>query len=97
MAIFLADNFFSQIQPQVAVDFFQNTQQQKNKSHKKHTKIRNILNQTADQITAFRKENSLGVYGKARLHLTFMNRLNELGYTEDITRQLNEIILLRTS
>ena len=97
MAIFLADNFFSQLQPQAAIDYFRDTQQKKDKkANKKNTKTKNLLNQTTDQIIAFRKDNSLGVYGKARLQLTFMNRLNELGYPEDITRQINEIILLRT-
>lgn len=98
MAILLADNFFSQLQPQIAIDYFRNTQQKKDKqANKRNIKSKNLLDQTAAQMITFRKDNSLGVYGKARLHMTFMNRLNELGYPEDITRQINEIIMLRTS
>lgn len=47
-------------------------------------------------IVAFKKQHSLGVYGRAQLHLNFMQRLNQLGYSDDITKYLNEILLVRS-
>ena len=94
-AIILADEFYSQAQPRHVIDYLKDVKPN-NKIRKKNKKLENLLDKTAGQINAFRKENSIGIYGKSRLHLIFMNRLNELGYPEEITRQINEIILLRT-
>jgi len=98
-AILLADEFYSHIQPQVAIDFVKETtegRKQSGKTNKQNIKINKILEDFAKQIIAFKKQHSLGVYGKARLHLNFMQRLNQLGYSEDITNYLNEIILVRS-
>lgn len=94
-ALILADEFYSQTQPQHVIDYFKGTPPD-NKARKKNKQLENTLSKTAGQINAFRKESSLGIYGKARLHMTFVNRLMELGYPEEITRQINEILLLRT-
>lgn len=94
-AITLADEFYSQTQPQQVIDYIKGAELN-NKARKKSKKLEHILNHTAGQINSFRKENSIGIYGKSRLHLNFMNRLNELGYPEEISKQINEILLLRT-
>lgn len=98
-AISLADEFYSHIQPQVAIDFMKETaggRKQSGKTHKQNIRINKVLEDSANHIIAFKEEHSLGIYGKARLHLNFMQRLNQLGYPEDITKYLNEIILVRS-
>lgn len=91
----LADEFYSQTQPQHVIDYFKGAPRD-NKYRKKNRQLESILAKTTGQINAFRKESAIGVYGKARLHLTFMNRLIELGYPEEIAKQINEMLLLRT-
>lgn len=98
-AIILANEFYSHIQPQIAIDFMKETtgeRKQSGKTSKQTIRINKILEDVANQIVVFKKKHSLGVYGKARLHLNFMQRLNELGYSENITKYLNEIILVRS-
>lgn len=98
-AILLADEFYSQIQPQVANDFLKETTEgkgRKGKTDKQNIRINKILEDVANQIITFKKQHSLGVYGKARLHLNFIQRLNELGYSEDTAKYMNEIILVRS-
>ena len=98
-AIILADEFYSHIQPQVAIDFVKETTGEKKssgKACKQNTRVNKILTDVANQIIEFKEQHSLGVYGKARLHLSFMQRLNELGYSEEITKYLNEIFLVRS-
>lgn len=91
----LANELFSSIQSQSFIEYFQKSSN-KEKSAKKNrklidTKIQNIIKQTQQ----FRATHSLGVYGKARLHLKFNERLKELGYTSEIVTNLNEIILVK--
>lgn len=95
MAVILADEFYSQVQPQVASSYF-SAAEHNNKERKKFKGLENMINKTASQIIVFRKENSIGIYGKARLHMKFVERLKELGYAEHIVRQINEILLLRS-
>jgi hypothetical protein len=98
IAIELADEFFSQVQPQLALEFLNNPIQDSKSSKKKKNpkKIDRAINKLASDVTAFRKHHSLGVYGKARLHMNFMKRLNELGYPEQVTKQINEMVMLRS-
>ena len=93
----LANELFSSIQPQSFNEYFQKSSN-KEKSAKKNrkiidTKIQNIIK----QIQQFRTTHSLGVYGKARLHLKFNDRLKELGYASEIVTSLNDILLVKTS
>lgn len=37
-----------------------------------------------------------GIYGKAKLHLVFANRLKELGYPQQVADEINHYILTRT-
>jgi len=38
--------------------------------------------------------NNLGVYGKARFHLTFMERLREHGYDNSFVKEINDHLLV---
>jgi hypothetical protein len=64
---------------------------------KKSTKrIDTKLNDLAIRFRQFKVTEKLGVYGKARLHLAFINRLELLGYDQEAAKRLNEMILLKS-
>lgn len=88
----IADDLFSHIQPEVALQYFRGVSQ---KNKKKDRKIEQKVAGVVAQIKQFREANSLGIYGKARLHKKFTERLHELGYDIAVTNKLDEIILLR--
>lgn len=44
----------------------------------------------------FKAVNKPGIYGKAKLHLTFVNRLKELGYPDEIADEINAYLLMKT-
>ena len=94
----LANEMFSTVQPMTANDYF--TKLIKNKKIKKERKEKQQmdyqLEYTVKQINQFKTINSLGVYGKARLHLKFSERLKELGYDEVTTKKINDMLLVRT-
>ena len=100
----LANEFYSSIQPVVAKDFF--TQEIKDKKLKKGKNAKKTgkekqqidyqIDSIINQINQFKQIHSLGVYGKARLHLKFSERLKELGYDESITKKINDYIMVRT-
>lgn len=48
------------------------------------------------KIAQFKAANKLGVYGKAKLHLEFLERLKELGYPEVLARKINQRIMFKT-
>lgn len=95
----LADEFYSQIQPEMAEQFFQGVISKENKV-KKDVKLRanveNSFSKAIEQIDYFRQIHSLGVYGKARLHLSFMERLKTLGYADELAKRVNEFLMLKT-
>lgn len=91
----LANEFFSAIQPEVARSYFSKpaTDKREKKMIKNiDDKIRDIIK----KIEQFRASNSLGVYGKARLHLKFTERLKDLGYDNHVATKINEHIMLKT-
>ena len=89
-AINLADDLYSQIQPEVMNTYLSD---KKSKSAKK---INRQLEDIIHRVKQFRATYSLGVYGKARLHLNFTERLKELGYEKKLAEKINEMILLKT-
>lgn len=92
----LADEFYSRVQPRVAEEFFQGTKQKDKKDSKSRVQIENTLNESIKQLDYFRRVHSLGVYGKARFHLSFTDRLKALGYADDLASRINEILLIKT-
>lgn len=100
-ATLLADEFYSRIQPDVASEHFNKDQKLKNKKSLKAAKnsTQNVNNAVTNVILGFknfRESQKLGIYGKARFHMKFMERLTELGYHQDVAKKLNEEILLKT-
>ena len=91
----LANELFSAIQPSAAKKLFDDTAD-KNEIKKIEKKMGKELQSIIKTVQQFKVVNSLGVYGKARLHLTFKVRLEELGYDKHIVNKLNEIVMLST-
>ena len=84
---------FSTVQPEAAHAYVEETDEKRKKANKKvERKVQDIV----FRVQEFRVQHSLGVYGKARLHLTFTERLKELGYDPKVAEKLNELILLRS-
>ena len=85
----MADDFFSAIPQDVAKQYLGGI-----KDKKKTKAVNSKINDTAIQFQQFKISEKLGIYGKARLHLSFMNRLELLGYDQALAKKINEIILL---
>ncbi len=66
----------------------------------KSKKVRKTYDRAMDQIITktaqFKDVQKLGVYGKAKLHQVFMGRLEVLGYDQELVREVNRVLLLRT-
>ncbi len=91
----LANEFYSRVQPDAAHSFFEKTPKDKHeKKSRKQTEA--TIQDAIKRLEQFRITNSLGVYGKARFHLKFTERLKELGYGADIAKRINEFIMLKT-
>ena len=88
----MADDLYSHVQPDIARDFLNG---QAFKSKKKQQKVKQRFTGIINQMKQFRDANELGVYGKARMQMTFNKRLQELGYSVEDTNQLVEMILTR--
>lgn len=95
----MADEFFSQVQPDVAEKFFETDADdagkksaRKNKTHAVSTQ----LDGTAGRLKLMKEELNLGVYGKARFHMKFMSRLEQLGYSKDLAGRINQHLMLNT-
>ncbi len=96
----LADELYSDIQPGMAGQYLSQNNAAKGKEAKKATDVHNRVtrrhNEIITKVQQYRAVHSLGIYGKARLHLTFTERLKELGYSQATAKEFNQIILLRT-
>lgn len=91
-AMYIADDFYSHVHPDVAKEFVRGMPKDKKKTQRK---VEQKLNAVIGAMQQFTKEESLGVYGKARLQKTFNDRLVELGYEGAVTRKLVEMILFK--
>ena len=81
----IANDLYSTIPPDVALDFMNESD---SKSKKVNTKVARKLDDIVLRIK--------GVYGKARLHLKFAEQLEELGYEKKVAGLFNEKIMIRT-
>ena len=90
-ASYVADDFYSNVHPDVAREYLNGMSKDQKKTQRK---VEQKINEVIGALNQFSREQSLGVYGKARLQRAFNNRLNELGYESDITQRIAEMILL---
>ncbi|MGI9221423.1 MAG: hypothetical protein ACR2QS_10375 [Woeseiaceae bacterium] len=91
-AFALAEDLYSQVQPEIAVQHFTGAGLD---NKKKKRKIEERFRALIGQMHEFCLTHSLGIYGKARLQKTFSDRLLELGYDDAVTHRLVETIVLR--
>jgi hypothetical protein len=94
-AMNLANDFFSIVQPALINGYFSESSTKDKKAKKDRKTVETNLAVLIKKIQQFRSTNKLGTYGKARLQMSFNNRLKELGYDASSIRQLNEYILVR--
>lgn len=92
----VASELYSNLQPQLVKNFFEKKSFGK-KLNKDDKKLLAEMQTVIKKVDEFKYIHSLGVYGKARLHLKFKIRLEELGYEKKIVDMLNEIVMLRTN
>lgn len=91
----LANDFYNAITPQNFDKFLaDNLDKKKNKKYDKN--IKRAIGNVVTRIKDFKFQKKLGVYGKARLHLKFKNRLYELGYSESVVEDVNKLIMVET-
>lgn len=88
----LADDLFSYVQPDVAR---QHVLGGSDIPKKKKARIKQKFTDIVRQMERFSDSSSLGVYGQARLHKQFGERLEELGYPPEIVHKITENFLLR--
>ena len=91
----LANELYSNINPQAAIEYLEGLSDKK-QMRKYEKKMQQELQGIIRKIIEFKTMNSLGVYGKARLHLKFKLRLEELGYDPRVAVKLNEILMVKT-
>lgn len=97
----LAAEFYSRISTEQVTEYFSPIEASSNlkkadKSQAKRDQITMIFNEVILQVQQFKTIHKLGIYGKARLHLIFTERLKDLGYPPAIAAEVNKTILIRT-
>lgn len=99
----LADEFFSQVQPDLAQSFFTDAEDGAagkgagRKSKSRTGAVLAQLDRTVGRLRLVKEELKLGVYGKARFHMQFMSRLEDLGYSKDLAEQVNRHLMMNLS
>ena len=94
----LADEVFSNLPPQQIAEFtseLKSAGNQKKAEKKMNRKMQSVIESAVSQFSEFIRAESLGVYGKARLHMQFMARLQELGYEKELAEKINQDIMLK--
>jgi len=86
----LADELYSQITPDMLATV--NKKSAKKISKQWDKQVDNIIL----RIHEYKLTNGLSIYRKARLHQTFMNRLEIHGFSKKLIKELNEHLLLKT-
>lgn len=91
LAFALADELFSRMPPARVEEALSGKSKQ----------LKRRFEQTADDIVsrldAYKAGHRLGLYKKARFQQRFLGRLQELGYSETVTRAIHERLIVYTS
>lgn len=91
----IANEFYNAVTPMAFEKYLVDTK--KAKGNKKRDKnVKRAVQVVITRIKNFRQQVPLGVYGKARMHMKFKNRLLELGYGSEIVDDLSKLIMLET-
>lgn len=92
----IADDLFSHTHPLQAEKYIQGTFGDDTNAKKEKQEIIRKINEIINSTQQFKATHSLGVYQKARLHLKFSERLQELGYSENVAKEINKAIMYRS-
>jgi site-specific recombinase len=85
----LADEIYSHIPPTLLEGDDKSAQKKLSRRFDKE------LQNAVTELHNYRLMYKLGVYGKARFHLTFMERLRNHGYPEALVKEINEQLMLK--
>ena len=94
----LADEFYSNLPPEQLLDLVptaSSAAKQSKMEKKARKRMESVIDSAVSQVKGFIHSESLGVYGKARLHMQFMERLKELGYEKELASAINESIMIK--
>ena len=86
----LADELYSQVTPEMISAANKKADKKISKQWDKQ------VNGVILKINQYKFSHGLGIYRKARLHQTFMNRLEVHGFAKKFVKELNEHLLLNT-
>jgi hypothetical protein len=86
----LAEELYSRVPPKIVEDHMSG----KSKSATKQ--FTRAMDDTVMRVAQFKANNRPGIYGKAKLHQVFAERLSELGYSQDVSKEINHYILIKT-
>ncbi|MCG7867903.1 MAG: hypothetical protein JAZ17_20815 [Candidatus Thiodiazotropha endolucinida] len=89
-----AEELFSNLPPAILEK--QYDKKNKKMARKANKAFQGVLDDAVFSVAQFKSVNKLGVYGKAKFHLEFVERLKELGYSDQIAEAINEDILIKT-
>ncbi len=64
---------------------------------KKNNKLQRCLGELNAKVAHYKATNKVGVYKKARLHLHFMQTLEELGYEAGVARKISDMLIFHTA
>ena len=63
---------------------------------KQKKKLDNEIQRAAESVLAFKDSVKLGVYGKARFHMEFSERLKTIGINKEVAEFINKSLLVMT-
>ncbi len=94
----LAQEVYRCVNPEklVDIDLKQESTKLSKQQKKIHKTLNNLVHTASIRINDFKSMHRLGIYGKARLHLKFKERLLEMGYEEKFVKDINHSLLLKT-
>ena len=89
--------FYSSVNPDTLKSFFQDENDKSSKQTKKdNSKVQDAVDNCIYKVKIFKRNNALGVYGKARIHLKIKVRMMELGYDEVSIDTFNRAVMIKT-
>jgi hypothetical protein len=86
----LANELYSRFPPAVVEQALQD-------DLKKNKKLQRYLDDVKAKVVHSKATNKVGVYKKARLHLHFMQTLEELGYDAGVARKISDMLIFHTA
>ncbi len=90
----LAEEFYSNLPPNIIEK--QYDKKDKKGARKAQQRFQTAIDDTVSHVKQFKQQHKLKVYGKAKFHLEFTNRLKALGYDAKLAEEINHTVMVRT-